>query len=82
MDPVNNLRAAYHDLARKVARALHTQLGDGERLRSQRDEVLRFVEDASIVSTHSVIICCTHSQSFTEPRDVLCRGIRHAAGQR
>lgn len=59
-DPLNNLRAAYHDLARKVARALHTQLGDGERLRSQRDVVLRFVEDASVVSTFSLTTSCAN----------------------
>lgn len=49
-EPLNNLRTAYHELARRVARALRTQLGDGQRLRSQRDEVLRFVADASVVS--------------------------------
>ncbi|KAF7972873.1 hypothetical protein HWV62_7994 [Athelia sp. TMB] len=47
MDPLNNIRIAYHELARKVARALHTQLGDEHRLRSHQREVLQFVEDAT-----------------------------------
>lgn len=32
-DPLNNLRAAYHELADKVYAALHTQVGDAARLR-------------------------------------------------
>lgn len=49
-EPLYNLRAAYYELERKVARALRTQLGDEQRLRTQQREVLRFVDDATVVS--------------------------------
>lgn len=51
-DIVNNIRVAYHELERKVTRALRTQLGDEQRLRAQQREVLRFVEDATVVGAH------------------------------
>ncbi|KAF7972608.1 hypothetical protein HWV62_17426 [Athelia sp. TMB] len=51
-DPLNNLRLAYHALERKVIRALHTQVGDGARLRLQQHEVLSFVEVAAVSTQH------------------------------
>lgn len=48
-DPLNNLRAAYHELADKVYAALHTQVGNAARLRLQQREVLLFFQDASVV---------------------------------
>lgn len=49
MDPVNNLRAAYHILERDVQRTLRTQLGDPIQLQNQRHAVLRFMQSAELV---------------------------------
>jgi hypothetical protein len=45
-----NLRTAYRVLEDRVIRALHTQLGDSQRLGEQRAQVLQFLQAAELVS--------------------------------
>jgi hypothetical protein len=58
-DQLDNLRAAYHVLHERVARALRTQLGDSVRLGEQRAQALQLLQSASLVSTDRIIsIAC------------------------
>lgn len=49
-DPLANLRIRYHEIVRSVKRALHTQLGDAERLGAHRRDILLFMGAAELVS--------------------------------
>lgn len=49
-DPLANLRVRYHEIVRSVTRALHTQLGDAERLGTHRRDILHFIDAAELVS--------------------------------
>lgn len=44
VNPLINLRQAYHELERRVQRALNTQVGDNERLAEVQDEVLLYIQ--------------------------------------
>ncbi len=48
-DPVNNLRAAYLELERRTTITIRTQTRQREELESARDEVIRFMDAASVV---------------------------------
>lgn len=52
-DPLINLRIRYHEIVRSVVRALHTQLGDAERLGVHRRDILLFMGAAELVSVFS-----------------------------
>jgi hypothetical protein len=47
--PLDNLRAAYHELERRVITALRTQLGDAGRLGEIRGQVLQLLGAAEQV---------------------------------
>ena len=44
INPLANLRQAYEELERRVQRALHTQVGDDERLAEVQEEVLSYIQ--------------------------------------
>jgi hypothetical protein len=44
INPLINLHQAYHELERRVQRALNTQVGDNERLAEVQDEVLSYIQ--------------------------------------
>lgn len=49
LSPEDNLRAAYHTLAERVATALRTQVGDTERLNETKSQVFLLLEAAEQV---------------------------------
>lgn len=53
-DPVSNLRIRYNEIVRNVSRALHTQLGDAERLQVHRRDIILLVGAAELVSVISI----------------------------
>ncbi len=48
-DPVNNLRAAYLELEQRTTITICTQTRQRKELESTRDEVIRFMDVASVV---------------------------------
>lgn len=67
-----NLRQAYHELERRVQRALNTQVGDSERLAEVQGEVLSYIQAVEQVCrvflmSIAVVIRFQHSTRTSSP---------------